>query len=88
MENDCGRCSVCGSDMVEYGSSEHDGDSIGYEISCSSCGAQGMEWYDVVYSETIMHPKEDDRDLCNCLTPRGDDGFSDGICLNCGYNLN
>ena len=49
-----GKCSVCNSENVDYGISELDGEQIGYEIVCCDCGAKGMEWYNLVYSETCM----------------------------------
>ena len=49
-----GICSCCGSDSVEYGQTELDSNSLGYHITCNDCLAKGIEWYDVIYSETIM----------------------------------
>ena len=54
-EQSQGNCPKCGSDELEYGSTEIKGDSLGYEFTCSKCGIQGVEWYDVVFSEFIIN---------------------------------
>ena len=53
-----GNCSVCNSDDTEYGSMEVVDDCCSYEIICNHCGATGHEWYDLIYTETIMRNEE------------------------------
>ena len=40
-----GRCAKCGSDDVNYGNMEPDGESLYYEMDCNQCGAWMHEWY-------------------------------------------
>ena len=54
-EQSQGNCPKCGSDELEYGSTEIEGDSLGYEFTCSKCGIQGVEWYYVIFSEFIIN---------------------------------
>lgn len=49
-----GKCSVCGSENIEYGYSEPDGESLFYEVTCKDCHATGKEWYNLQYVETNM----------------------------------
>lgn len=57
---DEGKCPSCGAE-IEYGTAEPDGNSLGYEYSCSECGGSGVEWYDLDFdSHTIDgHENED-----------------------------
>ena len=48
-----GICPHCESENVEYGNSRLEGDSMGYEMTCQNCGKEFIEWYDLVYSETV-----------------------------------
>lgn len=50
-----GDCPKCGSDNLEYGNTELDGETLGYEFECRECGCQGIEWYDLEYSETTVN---------------------------------
>ena len=50
-----GKCPKCGSFNIEYGSTELEGNSLGYEFSCEDCGAYGLEWYNLEYSETLVN---------------------------------
>ena len=54
MEKGSGECGKCGSEDIDYGSSEIVDDSLSYEFHCNACGADGKEWYDITYSETVM----------------------------------
>ena len=47
-----GKCPKCESENLEWGNTEIDGQSLGYEFECNDCGCQGTEWYDLVYVET------------------------------------
>ena len=58
MEKGSGICGKCGSEDIDYGGSEIVDDSLSYLFHCNKCGADGTEWYDLTYSETIM--EEDD----------------------------
>jgi len=49
-----GKCSICESKNVYYGKTDLDITRYGYEITCEDCGAEGWEWYDLEYNETIM----------------------------------
>lgn len=53
-----GKCPKCGSSNLEYGNTELEGESLGYEFECNECGCDGIEWYELIYSETII--KNDD----------------------------
>ena len=46
-----GQCPKCGSVNLDFGCSEPVGDSIKYPFSCEDCKFEGIEWYDVSFSE-------------------------------------
>lgn len=48
-----GKCPNCGSDNLEYGNTELTGESMGYECECRDCGKNYIEWYGLIYSETV-----------------------------------
>ena len=50
-----GKCGSCGSDDLDYSSSEPQDESYIYEFTCNKCEKSGMEYYDLVYSETMMN---------------------------------
>ena len=50
-----GKCPKCGSDDVDYGDSNIDGETISYELTCNKCGCQAEEYYNLNYSETIIN---------------------------------
>lgn len=53
-----GVCPNCGSKDVEYdGESETVDNSMFYQITCNKCKSISNEWYDIVYSETILFYK-------------------------------
>lgn len=52
-KNMCGRCHKCGSDNLEYGDTNLNGESMGYEFECRDCHAEGIEWYNLHYVETL-----------------------------------
>jgi hypothetical protein len=49
-----GRCPKCQSDNLEYGNSEIEGESLGYEFECRDCGCEGIEWYNLTYSDSTI----------------------------------
>jgi predicted nucleic-acid-binding Zn-ribbon protein len=49
-----GKCPKCGSENLEWGNTEIDGEGLGYEFECNDCGCQGTEWYNLTYVETIV----------------------------------
>lgn len=54
MNKKClGMCPKCGSDNLEYGNTELEGNYLGYEFECRQCGCEGTEWYKLVYEETV-----------------------------------
>lgn len=55
-----GVCPECGDvGNLDYGDSEPDGDGYFYEFTCNKCGCYGKEWYDLIYSETIIEGHTD-----------------------------
>ena len=54
-----GVCSKCKSEDIEYGSSQIVGMSLGYEVSCNKCFANGWEWYGIEYHETRMEGNDE-----------------------------
>lgn len=59
MEFGAGQCGNCKSTDIEYGESGVDDESYYYKFTCNNCGKTGREWYDLVYSETMMDEDED-----------------------------
>lgn len=57
MNQGKGMCPKCCCSDLEYGNIELDGESLGYEFECRECGCEGIEWYQLNYSETTV--KED-----------------------------
>lgn len=53
-----GRCPKCGSDELTYGNTELIGECMGYEFTCESCGAEGTEWYNLTYTESIIYDED------------------------------
>ena len=49
-----GHCFSCGSDAINFKDRELEGESIGYNFECRKCLKKGIEWYDLVYCNTIM----------------------------------
>jgi hypothetical protein len=53
-KHEAGTCPACGSDELEYdGFFVEDSDCI-YKWDCKECGAHGRDYYDMVFSETIV----------------------------------
>ena len=58
VRHEQGVCPVCNSENLEYGSSDFEGDVMGYDWTCEDCGSQGTEWYELtVVSENHFHSK-------------------------------
>jgi hypothetical protein len=49
-----GVCTFCTSENIKYGCMEWTMDSLYYPVECLDCGAEGKEWYEVTFVETIM----------------------------------
>lgn len=54
MKERQGKCPKCESENIEWGSTNIDGDSLGYEFVCNNCGCQATEWYTLNYAETTI----------------------------------
>ena len=55
---DAAICPVCGSD-VEYGGGEVEDCDYVYKWTCDDCGAYGRDYYDMVFSESIVDGGDD-----------------------------
>ena len=55
-----GHCPKCGSEDINYGSSETSGESIYYEGDCNDCGSDFHEWYDLKFSGMDLMLQTDD----------------------------
>lgn len=53
-----GHCPNCGSDELTYEYTTFEGDCMGYEFTCDVCGKNGIEWYDLVYTESIIYEED------------------------------
>jgi len=60
-----GQCPNCGSDGIEYGETELEGEDICYRFSCPVCGATGGEWYFLEFSEITVDGEEEPVDLAD-----------------------
>lgn len=47
-----GTCANCGSEEIDYGALEIDGDYIYYPYYCNACESMGKEWYVLIYHQT------------------------------------
>ena len=52
--NEVGKCGNCGSEDIEYGDLNCEGEAIYYEYVCNKCEKEGQEWYETTYSETYI----------------------------------
>ena len=48
-----GHCPQRNSEDLSYADTELEGESLGYKFACNDCDYEGIEWYDLKYSETI-----------------------------------
>lgn len=56
-----GVCPKCGKESLDYGAIEVQDDMIYYPYTCSECGTEGKEWYNIEFVEhTIDEGDEDD----------------------------
>lgn len=53
-----GCCPKCGSDNLTYEDTQLEADMLGYEFTCDECGAEGTEWYELVYTESIIYDED------------------------------
>lgn len=49
IPNDPGICRVCGSNNIDYGEADLDGDTVGYDWTCVECNSEGVEWYSLTF---------------------------------------
>lgn len=50
-----GCCPKCGSYNLTYEDTQLESDMLGYEFTCDERGAEGIEWYDLTYTESIIY---------------------------------
>ena len=55
-----GVCPICGSDNIEYGDTCIEFQSLGYEVTCNDCGAESIEWFDLVYANTTSWTEDEE----------------------------
>lgn len=48
------KCTVCGSEQIEYGDTILKNGLLGYEAKCDDCGATGKEWYTLEFVDMDM----------------------------------
>ena len=51
MEHEQEICPKCGSDGLTYGDTKKQDIAIGYLYECESCGFNGIEWYNLHFTE-------------------------------------
>jgi hypothetical protein len=54
IKQESGVCPKCGSLNLDYGDTQHEDMTLGYEFVCNDCKCEGIEWYDLKYSESIV----------------------------------
>ena len=57
-KNAKGVCPMCGSYNLNWGDSDINDNYLGYEYECEDCGAQGQEWYRLVFDGHEIYNKE------------------------------
>lgn len=56
IPNEPGICRVCGSNDIDYGEMNVDGESVGYDWTCQQCNSEGKEWYSLAfYSNDVTY---------------------------------
>ena len=53
--NKQGLCGHCKSENIDYDSAKHNGDYVEYKYECNDCGSQGSEYYDLKFTENVIH---------------------------------
>ena len=53
-----GCCPKCGCDELTYDDTQMEADMVGYEFICDNCGAEGIEWYNLDYTESIIYEEQ------------------------------
>ena len=53
-----GKCSACGSERLDYGETDVQGEFTQQEWTCLDCGAEGREFYDLTYAGTARYIDE------------------------------
>lgn len=74
-----GICPMCNSDDLDYGTMELESISGGacyFPWHCNTCGADGKEWYNLDFSETVSNTYDGDVF-----------GSEEGVCPECGEDL-
>jgi len=62
--NEPGKCPMCGTENLEYGSIDIEDNLMGYPWQCKTCGAKGTEWYTTQFDSHDVH------DMGNQETPK------------------
>ena len=55
---EAGKCPNCGSENLDYGDYELEGETISYEFTCDDCGTYSKEYFNLTYCETIIEGQE------------------------------
>ena len=58
VSNKCGVCPVCGKYILNWGNSDISDNYIGYEYVCDNCGAEGTEYYKLVFDGHEVYNKK------------------------------
>lgn len=67
-----GVCPVCGSKNLDWGFSEFNGEEMGYDYNCRDCGAEGTEYYKLVFNGHVVYHNdtlEDTEDVNDYIAP-------------------
>ncbi len=59
MNSGVGICPKCGSEDLDYGVIEVQDDMVYYPFTCSECGAEGKEWYDLDFIESTIDDEDE-----------------------------
>lgn len=66
-------CPVCGSSMVNYGSSDLDDNIISYPCECTDCGATWSEDYNLSFCGVSNIYDKDGNQLGNVINSKGEE---------------
>lgn len=53
-DDEPGICPQCGRANLEWEASYPEDNMYCYEFTCQDCGAEGKEWYELMYEKTIV----------------------------------